>query len=163
MAIQIQSVSVWIPLPKSFLTAQVVNTRFPLHVPWRGKHTQYINIQIFCSLLRFRCQMILCIIFGVQGFDSFMAVLWLTRLCYVETNLTLTCPLPNCLFVISQIPGDVWPEPTRVSQQVEERTLERGCWVCVLIRSPQRPGSILAMWSYSLAYSLLVKTQVCKA
>ena len=31
------------------------------------------------------------------------------------------------LFVISQILGDTWPDPTRVSPQVGERTWERGC------------------------------------
>ena len=31
------------------------------------------------------------------------------------------------LFVISQILGDTWPDPTRVSPQVRERTWERGC------------------------------------
>ena len=33
---------------------------------WRGKHSR--KIQIFWSSLRFRCQRIFCIIFGVQGF-----------------------------------------------------------------------------------------------
>ena len=54
-------------IPKLFLTAQTVNPPgFPLHVPNESiadKHAT--NIQIFCKKLRFRCQRILCIIFGV--------------------------------------------------------------------------------------------------
>ena len=42
-------------------------------------------------------------------------------------NLTFICPpSPNRLFVISQILGDTWPDPTRFSRQVGERTWERG-------------------------------------
>ena len=55
-------------IPELFLTAQTVNPpRFLLHVPNESvadKHPTYI--QIFCRKLRFRCQRILCIIFGVQ-------------------------------------------------------------------------------------------------
>ena len=84
---------------------------FPFHMPNESiadKHP--INIQIFCRKLRFRCQRILCIIFGVQ--DQVTAAL--TCLRSVETNLTLTSP-PNRLFLISQILGDTWPAFYRVS------------------------------------------------
>ena len=41
----------------------------------------------------------------------------------------LSAPPPKRLFVISQILGDTWPDPTRVSRRIGERTWERGC-VC---------------------------------
>ena len=50
----------------------------------------------------------------------------LGRLCLhllsAETNLTLSAPPPNRLFVISQILGDTWPDQTRISRRVGERT-----------------------------------------
>ena len=39
----------------------------------------------------------------------------------------LSTPPPNRLFALSQILGDTWPDPTRVSRRVGERTWERGC------------------------------------
>ena len=39
----------------------------------------------------------------------------------------LSAPHPKLLFVISLILGDTWPDPTRVSRQVGERTWEWGC------------------------------------
>ena len=38
----------------------------------------------------------------------------------------LSAPHPKRLFVISQILGDTWPDPTRVSRRVGERTWEWG-------------------------------------
>ena len=86
-------------IPKLFLTAQTVNPpRFPLHVPNESiadKHP--ISIQIFCRKLRFRCQRILCIIFGVQDQVRYTTdpASRLHCLRSIETNLTLTCPLPK--------------------------------------------------------------------
>ena len=44
-----------------------LNPRFPLHAAILDEDS-IPNIQIFWSSLRFRCQGILCIIFGVRGF-----------------------------------------------------------------------------------------------
>ena len=69
---------------------------FPLHVPNESiadKHAT--KIQIFCRKLCFRCQRILCIIFGVQDQVSYSFMAGLTCLRCVETNLTLSCPSPK--------------------------------------------------------------------
>ena len=105
-------------IPKLFLTAQTLNPpRFPLHVPNEGiadKHPT--NIQIFCRKLRFRCQRILCIIFGVQDQVRY-TVSWLHWPVYSLYRLIshLPAPSPNRLFVMSQILGDTWPTFSRVS------------------------------------------------
>lgn len=56
------------PLRKLFLTAQAVNPRFSLDVPIFEEESiaDNININIFLSSLRFRCQMTSCSIFGVR-------------------------------------------------------------------------------------------------
>ena len=92
-------------IPKLFLTAQTVNPpRFPLHVPNESiadKHP--INIQIFCRKLRFRCQRILCIIFGVQDQVRY-TVSWQHWPFALYRQIShLPAPPPNRLFVISQI------------------------------------------------------------
>ena len=144
MAIQIQCISVWMSLRKLFLTAQVVNLRSPLQVPIFEEE----SIPNKCwSSLRFRCQRILCIIFGFRGFVlTSPGLVWktwpLTQFhdCTLHWPvytlhwqiLHLSAPPLNHLFVISQILGDMWPDPTRVSWQVGERTWEQGC-VCVCV------------------------------
>ena len=54
---------------------------------------------------------------------NFMAAL--TCLRSVETNLTLTSPPPNRLFVISKILGDTWPAFSRVSLSLSLRRAGR--------------------------------------
>ena len=46
----------------------------------------------------------------------------------VQRQISHLYALPQkCLFVISQILGDTWSDPTKVSRRVGERTWERGC------------------------------------
>ena len=94
-----------------------MNLRFPLRVPIFEEE----RIQIFCSSLRFRCQRILCIIFGVQGFvlnsqaDSFMAALSIYAMQRQFSHLS--APSLN--------PFNVTPELTQaaISQKPEKKSL----------------------------------------
>ena len=76
---------------------------------WRGKHHQWINIQMFWSSLRLRCQRILC-----RTFSAFTVFSWLVMALktssgtqfhgctfhqhFAETNLTLIGHSPELFF-----------------------------------------------------------------
>ena len=101
-------------IPKLFLTAQTVNPPpFPLHVPNEriaDKHLQEITLLLAKDFVHYFLR-------SRSGqVHSLMAAL--TCLRSTETNLTLTCPSPNHLFLISQILGDTCPAFSRVSRSV---------------------------------------------
>ena len=143
MAIQIQCVSVWMSLRKLFLTAQAVNLRFPLQVPIFEKESIPDKLTSRYFAIRYT--------FAVRGFcalfSAFKVLCWQVQELWKKWPLTqfhdctfdwpvctlqwqilhLSAPPPNRLYVISQILGDTWPDPTRVYRRVGERTWERGC------------------------------------
>ena len=146
MAIQIQCVSVWIPLPKSFLTAQAVNPRFPLHVhamkrkaspiDYHPDILQFVTLSLSKDILHYFRRSRFCLDLSRNyanmtrsGTRSFMGALStdLSTLCR-DKSPTYSSLSANRSFVISQSLGDTWPDPTRVSRRVGEIAWERGCF-----------------------------------
>ena len=151
---KIPCVSVWIPLPKLFLTAQALNPQFPPHVPIFEEEGSPHRLTSRYSAVSYA--------FAVKGFYAlFWAFEVLSRLVRelfhgctfhhwpvsaLQRQIShLSTPPPNRLFVISQILGDTWPDPTRVSRRVGERTWERGWTCCFFWRSRCRHSSSL-LW-----------------
>ena len=104
---------IWIPLCKLFLTAQVVNPWFPLHMPIfeeesfpyrltsRYSEVCYaFAVKGFCALFSAQCSGF-CL---VMTFNRYYTVSWLhfPSVCSAETNLTLIRPSPK--FFVCNLP-----------------------------------------------------------